>query len=114
MKIVDLARQMIRLAGLEPDRDIEIVFTGLRAGEKLSERLFESDEPLQPSPVPGVLTAAPSPVPLDTINGFLDLLAELAAAGDGSELKGLLDQARSGALPAVAPSLLRQRRLRPA
>src|SRR6201999_3280170 len=47
VKIVDLARQMIRLAGLEPDRDIAIIFTGLRPGEKLTEILSDENEPLQ-------------------------------------------------------------------
>jgi FlaA1/EpsC-like NDP-sugar epimerase len=44
VKIVDLAREMIRLAGLEVDRDIKIVFTGLRPGEKLFEELFSDKE----------------------------------------------------------------------
>src|SRR5207253_210277 len=48
VKIVDLARQMIRLAGLRPDRDIEIRFIGLRPGEKLHEALFHTAE----APVP--------------------------------------------------------------
>ena len=44
IKIVDLARNMITLSGLIPDRDIKVVFTGLRPGEKLYEELFEEDE----------------------------------------------------------------------
>jgi FlaA1/EpsC-like NDP-sugar epimerase len=44
VRIVDLARDLIRLSGLEPDRDIEIRFTGLRPGEKLSEDLFGEQE----------------------------------------------------------------------
>lgn len=47
IKIVDLARNLIRLSGLEPDRDIEVVFTGLRPGEKLSESLFDSNEGIE-------------------------------------------------------------------
>jgi FlaA1/EpsC-like NDP-sugar epimerase len=44
VRIVDLARDLIRLTGLEPDRDIEIQYTGLRPGEKLFEELFGADE----------------------------------------------------------------------
>ena len=55
VKIVDLARQMIRLAGLRPDQDVEIRFTGLRPGEKLYEELFHgqraagADRPCRPA-----------------------------------------------------------------
>ena len=50
---------MIRLAGLRPDEDIEIVFTGLRPGEKLHEELFHAAEALVPTGAPGILLAAP-------------------------------------------------------
>ena len=46
VKINDLAIQMIRLAGKKPERDIKIVYTGLRSGEKLTEELFHEKEPL--------------------------------------------------------------------
>ncbi len=100
VKIVDLARQMIRLAGLEPDRDIQIKFTGLRNGEKLTERLSDEDEPLQPTVLSGILTTSPQIVELPVVNAFLDRLHEAAREGHGTpELMDLLDQARRNAMP---------------
>ena len=46
VKIVDLAERMIRLAGLEPGRDVDIVFTGTRPGERIQEILFAREEPM--------------------------------------------------------------------
>jgi O-antigen biosynthesis protein WbqV len=113
VKIVDLARQMIRLAGLEPDRDIKIEFTGLRPGEKLTERLSDDDEPLQATALPGTLTVAPRIVPRPVIDGFLDRLGDAARAGVASpELMALLDRARRNELtPPVASEP--RKRLRP-
>ncbi len=59
VKIVELARQMIRLAGMRPDEDVEIRFTGLRPGEKLFEELFHGREPPSPTGYPGLLMATP-------------------------------------------------------
>ena len=59
VKIVDLAHQMIRLAGLRADRDVKIEFIGLRPGEKLHEELFHSAEPLMPTANPAIRLAAP-------------------------------------------------------
>src|SRR3546814_11567890 len=51
VRIVELARQIIRLAGLKPDKEIEIRFTGLRPGEKLHEELFHDSEALMPTEI---------------------------------------------------------------
>jgi O-antigen biosynthesis protein WbqV len=54
IKILELARRMIRLSGLEPDRDVDILFTGLRPGERLSEALEYHDEELRQTAIQGV------------------------------------------------------------
>src|SRR3546814_13592837 len=59
VKIVDLARQMIRLAGLRPDIDIKIQYTGLRPGEKLFEELLYEHETPLPSALDVVRIASP-------------------------------------------------------
>jgi FlaA1/EpsC-like NDP-sugar epimerase len=59
VRIQDLARQMIRLAGRQPDKDVKIVFTGLRPGEKLYEEVLHSAETTVPTPQDGVMLASP-------------------------------------------------------
>jgi FlaA1/EpsC-like NDP-sugar epimerase len=78
VKIADLARQMIRLAGLVPDQDIKIVYTGLRAGEKLFEELFSDSEKLSPSGADGVHLAAAAPQPFNEVNSFITSLGTTA------------------------------------
>ena len=82
VRIVDLARQMIRLAGRRPDQDVKIEFTGLRPGEKLDEELFHAGEPLTPSGVPGILVAQPRTADAQVLSRALDSLMETAVAGD--------------------------------
>src|SRR5580704_18043732 len=59
VKIVDLAERIIRLSGLEPGYDIEIVFTGMRPGERLNEILFASEEPTVEIGIAGIMAAKP-------------------------------------------------------
>ena len=85
VKIDTLARNLIRLSGLTPDVDIEITYTGLRAGEKLYEEKLMSEEGLRTTP--NKLIHIGSPLPLDA-NEFLGQLHELMrVAYDGQEEK---------------------------
>ncbi len=82
VKIVDLARQMIRLAGLRPDTDVHVRFTGLRPGEKLMEELFHGREPPVPTATPGLLMATPRTADPAIVGRAID---EIAAACSGGQ-----------------------------
>jgi FlaA1/EpsC-like NDP-sugar epimerase len=81
VKIVDLARQMIRLAGLTPERDVEIRFTGLRPGEKLHEELFHGKEPPVPTDYPGLLMAEPRTADPAIVGRAIDEIATACRGG---------------------------------
>lgn len=74
VKIVDLAERMIRLSGLQPGYDIEIVFTGIRPGERLNEILFAREEPTGDVGIAGIVAARPNEPPLDTLRTWLSEL----------------------------------------
>lgn len=82
VKIVDLARRMIQLAGLRPGKDIDIVFTGLRPGEKLAESLLHDAESLLPTTARGVLLAAPRFVDPKVLTPALDEIIHLCRTAD--------------------------------
>ena len=92
VKILDMAEQMIRLAGLTPGKDIEIVYTGLRPGEKLFEELFHEAESLQGTTHPKILLANAREVDWDEIQSRLKLIHQACAARDVPALIDLLQQ----------------------
>ncbi|MBC9031381.1 polysaccharide biosynthesis protein [Sphingomonas sp. JC676] len=82
VRIMDVARRMIRLAGLEPDLDVNIEIVGLRPGEKLFEELFDSKEKQFPSGMQGVFEAVSHVVPLPILQRAFDQLEAAANRGD--------------------------------
>jgi O-antigen biosynthesis protein WbqV len=90
VKIIDLARQMIRLAGHDPDEDIPIEITGLRPGEKLTEELFYETETTEPTRYPGVLIARPRPLDPAVVKSGLVDMEQAARAGDDVTLHATL------------------------
>jgi FlaA1/EpsC-like NDP-sugar epimerase len=90
VKIVDLAQQMIRLAGLRPGRDVGIEFIGLRPGEKLHEELFHPAEPLIPTGNPAIRLAAPRTADYAMLARAIDELEENARARREERLLQLL------------------------
>jgi FlaA1/EpsC-like NDP-sugar epimerase len=90
VKIVDLARQMIRLAGLTPERDIKISFIGLRPGEKLHEALFHEHESSVATRNPALHLAAPRTADYAVLARSVDELDEQARAGREARVLDLL------------------------
>jgi O-antigen biosynthesis protein WbqV len=89
VKIVDLARQMIRLAGLRPETDVKIAFTGLRPGEKLFEEIFHGAEAPVPTARDGILLASPRLVHLDELGQrfqALETACRIRNEGDALEV----------------------------
>jgi len=78
VKILDLARQVIRLAGHKPDEDIKIKITGLRPGEKLAETLLHAAEELMSTDADGLMLAAPRVADLATLSSAFDELEKAA------------------------------------
>src|SRR5260370_37115060 len=76
VKIVDLAERMIRLSGLEPGRDIDIVFTGIRPGERLQEISFAPEDLVSEIGVSGVVAARPVSPSLEMMRAWLSELEQ--------------------------------------
>jgi FlaA1/EpsC-like NDP-sugar epimerase len=98
VKILDLAKDLIRLSGLEPGQDVEIVFTGLRPGEKMSEVLWDEGVDQLPTAHPEITKLGDT----ETLRGkrldeVVAQLAGYAVSGDVESLVGLLDEVIPGA-----------------
>lgn len=102
VKIVDLARDLIRLSGLPAD-SIEIVFSGLRPGEKLYEELYFDDEKMLPTAHPKVRVSGHRPIGVRDTHQFMRLLQGLINASPEVVVEGL-----SNIIPGYAGDLRRR------
>ena len=92
-KILDLAREMVVLAGLQPGKDIEIQITGLRPGEKMHEEMVSSDQTLRETPVEKLFVVAPrssdDPFPRESVQRLIRAAREADRAGVYDSLASL-------------------------
>ena len=93
IRVLDLAEDLIRLSGLEPHRDIEISYTGIRRGEKLVEELWEEGTPLTKTRHPDVFRIeARDPLTSLSLPQAIDLLFASVHTGDADAIIDLLDE----------------------
>jgi FlaA1/EpsC-like NDP-sugar epimerase len=105
VKIVELAANMIRLAGLEPDVDIAIEAIGRRPGEKIHEELFNPGERPQPTPAEKIVCAVQPPLEPEWVESAFARIEELVYAGDAAALAGAVAElSAERALAATASS----------
>jgi O-antigen biosynthesis protein WbqV len=95
VRISDLAERMIRLSGLEPGQDIDIVFTGIRPGERLEEILFAREEPTAEVGIAGIVAARPVCPSLEAMRGWLAALEQ----GLSRDERAVIDNVLRDAVP---------------
>jgi len=91
VRIIDLARQMIRLAGLTPGSDIDIEITGPRPGEKLFEEILHGSENLVPTEAQGILLAAPRTVDITAMTLAVEQLRNACKMEDNNVVSAVLN-----------------------
>jgi len=108
VKILDLACDMIRLCGYEPNVDIPIIFTGLRPGEKLHENLTTDDEIMEPSPREGLFAVhRPQYFVSPEVKEITDRMRKMISVGDTLQMRALLEEIVPGfAQPVLMPEVV--------
>jgi FlaA1/EpsC-like NDP-sugar epimerase len=105
VRILTLAEDLIRLSGLEPGKDIPILFTGVRPGEKLSEQLWEDETELKPTSHPDILRLIGENHLMDSadLSRMLDEMTDLAGKGETRKLIEMLNKAVDGTVGQAPP-----------
>jgi FlaA1/EpsC-like NDP-sugar epimerase len=103
VKIVELARNMIRLAGYEPDVDIALEMIGRRPGEKLHEELFNPGERPQPTPAEKIVCAVQQPLDPEWVEGAFARIEELVYTGDAAALASAVTELSAERALAISP-----------
>ncbi|MCX6053936.1 MAG: nucleoside-diphosphate sugar epimerase/dehydratase [Chloroflexi bacterium] len=104
VRILDLAEDLIRLSGLEPGKDIEIAFTGVRLGEKLSEDLWEEGHQFSSTQHPDIYQYDdPNNLSGEKLKEKIDQLLSLSDQGDSEAIVKFVDQTIPGADLASTP-----------
>ncbi|MFC2025826.1 polysaccharide biosynthesis protein [Chloroflexota bacterium] len=104
VRILDLAEDVVRLSGLEPGKDIEIVYTGIRPGEKLSEELWDMWATYEPTDHPDIVLLADEDLMSGLVlNQTVDELIHLAREGDPISIVRILDECIPGASVSSTP-----------
>ncbi len=104
VRILDLAEDIIRLSGLEPHKDIEIAFTGIRQGEKLSESLWDEGLTLTPTDHPDVMHVEHDELLSgEVLEATIEELVRLAREGDAEAIIGLLSERIPGNMLSQLP-----------
>jgi len=103
VRIVELARAMIDLSGLDPDRDIDIEIVGARAGEKLSEELFNSYEHARPTEAEKILLADREPLAVAAVESMFAEIGLLVLEGDAAGLAAKVSELSAELRPEPAP-----------
>jgi FlaA1/EpsC-like NDP-sugar epimerase len=106
VRILDLAEDLIRLSGLEPQRDIEISYTGIRPGEKLTEELWDEGTPLAKTLHPDIFRLENDASSLSlNLPQAIDSLSTLSHSADAEAIIKLLDELIPGSSIHETPHL---------
>jgi FlaA1/EpsC-like NDP-sugar epimerase len=105
VRIVDLARAMIELSGLDPDRDVDVEIVGRRPGEKLQEALFNSYERPQPTDAEKIMLAEREPMAVEAVESMFAEIGLLVLEGDAAGLAAKVSELSAARLDAAVSGI---------